>query len=233
MNDFKKEGFELLWKYLTKQGLARSSGEIKTLLRKIHANAYSLSLWESLISKKDNNPALIYLGEIRSNAVQSIKLTLHGYRKATFGQLRGILESVLYYIYYYHHPVEFTILQNNPQEYRTIKELLRYLAEHPFIGNKIIKLGVNDRIRNIYFETSKFVHGTSPSHLEMAKSIDQIKFDMNDFRNYEKLLDQITMETNFVLGSFHLDYLNGWDREYQDAIFDTLTDKYKKVLWSK
>lgn len=211
--------------------MVKPTKEIRNLLHNVHANAYSLSLWSFLVKEVDMNLALVYLDQIRSDAVQSFKLALQGYKKATYLAIRGMLEDTLCYIYYYHHPIEFKLFKTNPEDYMNTKELMQYLLDHPIIGNKVKKAGVYERLHNTYRNTSSLIHGTLPSQMELTKAIDEIRFDLDNYRSYVALFDKVTADVNFILGTFHLDYLNKWDSGYQNAIYDTMSDKYKNVMW--
>jgi len=150
------------------------SGNINSI-KKIHETAYGYLVLKSKL--KINNHANIFLSEIQSDYLQLIPLVINGYEKLTMIVLRDILENTLKFIYYFHHPIEFILLEEKNKNYIFFEELIRYVCEHPNIKSHSDKLQLINRVKTKYSELSKYVHSKDSNYMHLIKYLKQIKFD--------------------------------------------------------
>ncbi|OFY68765.1 MAG: hypothetical protein A3G23_02945 [Bacteroidetes bacterium RIFCSPLOWO2_12_FULL_37_12] len=144
-------------------------------IKKIHETTYAYLILKSKLNIKNN--ANIFLSEIQSDYLQLMPLLLKGYEKLVMILLRDILENTLKFIYYFHHPIEFSLLEEKSKNYIFFEDLIKYVCEHPSIKSHTAELNLLNRIKPKYSELSKFVHSKDGNYMHFIKYLKQIKFN--------------------------------------------------------
>lgn len=145
------------------------------VIKKIHGIVYSCLILTAKLST--NNQSNIFLSEIQSDYLQMMSLVLKGYEKLAMILLRDILENTLKFIYYFDHPIEFTLLEDKNNNYIWFEELNKYVSEHPDIKNHSQKLQLLSRVKTKYSELSKYIHSKDGNYMQLMKYLKQIKFN--------------------------------------------------------
>ena len=221
-----------LIKYVIKNGLLKKNRpEISKKLRTVHKYVYSLAIWEYELSRiYPNQDANIFLGEIRSDAINSILLSLYGFKKSANLSIRGIIENTFRYVYYYDHPIELALMNGREKYFISIKEFSDWLVSHPNLKEKISHYQINDKLYEKYGKTSEIVHGTRPRYLQLVSSLNEIKFYLSDFNAYIDTLREVVRDSNFVISVFHKRILGKLDYHNKMLIMQTLPDSRRDLL---
>lgn len=179
-----KDDFRELYKYFTETQNIHIPFDAENIdtVKKIHEKTYAYLILKSKLNVR--NHANIFLSEIQSDYLQLIPLLLKGYDKLVMILLRDILENILKFIYYFHHPIEFTLLEEKSKNYIFFEELIKYVCEHPNIKSHAVELNLLNRIKPKYSELSKYVHSKDVNYMHLIKYLKQIKFNKEFSRKF-------------------------------------------------
>lgn len=229
MPDFAAIDLQAMKDYLIKD-LKIEEGIVKNIsaeLKESHQIVFSFLIWDHYFEGVQSNRK-VFIAELRSDSVQSIPLSLLGYKKPVALLLRGILENLLRHIYYYDHPIEFTLLETG--HHVTVKDLLIYAKLHPkFAGNKRLIHALTE-IDQLYSEISKQVHAQSLDHMQLTKALEELKFDNNFFNWYYKQLKYISALANLLLAVFHSEY-DTFDADFKRLIIRRIKKGDRCIVW--
>lgn len=229
-NKFMTEDYDNLFSYLNEINIYPTSHheQIKNDMIEIHKNVYSLCLWSNEFEESPINQN-IYLTQIRSDAIQSLYLSLLGFKKPVKLLLRGLIEDLLEHLYYYDHEIEYERLETEQKYYQDIQELWEYLRNHPRIKKIVDETEIYSMMRQYYSEFSKYVHSSTSEHMVNINTIDNIKFDIDFFNEYKNEIINISCCVNYLLYIFYKVSV-GYESELYNHIIKFIPDQYKEAL---
>lgn len=213
-------------KIIEESQLKKQIGSIKVM----HKSMYSLILWRFLLKKLPQH-AKYFLDEIASDSLQILPQALMGYRKPVDLMIRGIIENILRYIYFFHHPIEFQISNTEVRWFIKIDDLFNYTKNHPVFVKVQKKFDAISRLRTLYDELSSFVHGRRVIHLEMRRALKDVTFNQSVFESQVKKMKYCAESTNFLLLNFHKDRVNRFQTEFKNIILGSIPLKARRVFW--
>jgi len=229
---FMKEDYDNLFSFLNENNIypKEHHEQIKKDLFEVHRYIYSLCLWSNEFETSPINQN-IYLIQIRSDAIQSLYLSLIGFKKPVKLLLRGIIEDLLEHLYYYDHKIEYERVETETKYYQDIRDLWEYLKNHPRIKHIVNETEIYGVLRQYYSELSKYVHSSTSKHMDYINTIDNVKFDVDFFKEYKKDIINISCCVNYLLYVFY-NVSVGHESELFNHIINFIPDQFKQSLKS-
>jgi hypothetical protein len=231
-NKYLEQDKEELLAYLKEINLYsdEKQNEIKEDLIEVHKNIYSLCLW---ITEFDGCPInqKIYLEQIRSDAIQSLYLSLLGFKKPVKLLLRGMIEDILNHVYYYDHKIEYERLETEASYYQDLGILWDYIKKHPRMKIILDQTEVYSMLKQYYSELSKFVHSSTTKHMDKINTIDDVNYDVEFYKEYKKEINNIACCINFILFVFYKVNVE-YKSELYTHILRFMPENHKKALAS-
>ncbi|MBW1728200.1 MAG: hypothetical protein JRJ62_11615 [Deltaproteobacteria bacterium] len=202
--------------------------KIKKDVKEIHNHIYSICLWSNEFDEVPINQK-IFLIQMRSDAIQSLYLSLLGFKKPVKLLLRGLIEDILNHLYYYDHKIEYERLETEPKYYQSNKYLWDYLKNQPRMKPIIEETETFSTLKQYYGDLSKYVHSSSSEYVEYINTIDKIYFEIDFFKQYKKEIINISCCINYLLYVFYKVNVE-YESELYNYIIKFIPDKYKKSL---
>lgn len=121
----------------------------------------TLQAWRTqVIENKYSNEVSAFFVEAQNDALLSVILARQGFWRPALQSLRSCLENIFVSIYYFDHPVELELWQQDKHRIG-FSELVTYIEKHPWIKNSQYKNKSIEIAKNEYKELSRAVHGSS------------------------------------------------------------------------
>jgi hypothetical protein len=229
MPDFIESDFKDLKNYLLKKSLVNNVwiNENEKTLWKMHRIIYSFIIWDYHLPH--DGSGRIFISELVSDSIQTIVLCLNGYTKSVALLLRGIIENILRYIYYYDHPIEFTWLESG--HFLQIDALINYTKKHPKFNEIPRMLDVLSEIKGQHKTISRYVHAQAVEHMQLTKSIEEINFKHDFFEWYINQLISLGSNVNLILSIFNREEFDNFIKNYQSLIVRRIEANDRKIVW--
>jgi len=203
-------------------------GMISTAKR-IHRFTYSIMWWRFRFgSGPDNRKVFLY--ELASDALQVLPQALMGYRKTTMLLMRGIIEDVIRYVYYYDHPIEFLRVNLEKNWYISIADHFTYLKNHPLYLKTEKKFDAVGRLKNLHQEISLFVHGLRLTHMEMHLGLKKVKLSPSILKRQANFIQRVVESSNFILAVFHKTGLSKLHPDDQKVVLLTFPPAARRII---
>lgn len=225
-----EEDYSNFIKYLINNNICPEENKqlIEKNIKNIHFYIYSICMWSNAYDNEIIHKH-IYLTQMRSDAIQSLYLSLIGFQKPVKLLLRNLIEDLLNHIYYYDHKIEYERLNYDKKFYNNISDLWEYLKNHPDLKNIINKNESMSNIKQKYSELSKYVHSQNTEHMHNINTIDELKFNINFFNEYMKEIIQIIDCINYFLFIFYK-INNNLKTELTSHMSKLIPKEYKKSM---
>jgi hypothetical protein len=224
-----KERFRKTLEKYAKEGAAQKELGKKSI-DKAYRNILSLCLWDHHSAKLRLEPK-VFLGEVRSDAVQSIVMAVAGFYKPAALCLRGCIENCSRFFYYADHPVEFRLCGPPTESYMNWVSLKQYLSSHPDVKKAKPTFDVPGGMSTTYSELSRSIHGSPPRKLQLKKYLEEIRFDLSKHARFLKDLSTVTEVSNFLLTIWHDgELIRGMSTENRELVLSSLSMKNRRYL---
>jgi len=217
--------FLLTNRLITKEWLKKNLNKIK----EIHRIIYSFFIWDYHLSDIDEC-GRFFIHELRSDSVQTMPLVLMGYNKAVALLLRGIVENALKHIYYLDHPIEFQWLTMGTH-FLSLDDLTNYVKKYPRLSVIINHTNVLQEIKQIYSETSKYVHAQSIKYMQLVLSLKDIHYDEKFFNWYVIQLRKIGRIINLLMATIHFNKFKLFELTFKKIILKSIKKEYRKLIF--
>lgn len=231
LNAERKKDFRGLTEYFRSFRIADSFFEVanSNLLEEAHKLAFGVGIF---ISKLKDVPeyAEPYLSQLRSDAIQLISSVMIGKERGFKLLERSIIESLLRYIYYFHHEIEHNLLQMEPSRYKTFKELFEYVKRHPFFKDNSAVAHSIEILQSRYSELSRAVHTGTVFEMSLSNSITSINEPMSNLDEVLETLRTISQNVMFMLGCFHPQKYASLSLDEKRVVALLLTTHQKRIL---
>jgi len=194
-----------------------------------HRYIYSLCFWphyfkEEIIYRK------IFLEQLRTDALQSLYLSLLGLKKPTKLLFRSIIEDLLNHIYFYDHKIEFEKLESEYNFYINTNELWEYVDKHPRL-NIVIKESDSLNILKIkYKEYSKYIHSQSVNYMDLKRTYEEVNFDVEFFNECKNNIIKIIENVNYILYIFYVINIEHFKPDWISYTIDLIPRHYKNTF---
>ena len=199
------------------------------LLRLIHGFAFSLGLWQSKL-EAGKIEATVYFQELRSDIIQLIPSIIFGNKRSFRLYQRSAIEDFLRYIFYYHHPIEHIILQDEPTTYASMDNLFSWVKHHPWLREfRDESNGCCDELNSAYSSISRSVHATTVKEFQLSDEIISLHAPfvtagiILEFRSVSEAI-------MFLLCSFHKQKFHEFDLNERRIIMEFIRKGHKKTL---
>ena len=202
---------------------------MNSLAKRVHESTYTLILWRFRLTNLPPH-AQPFVDEISSDALQVLPQILLGYTRATKLLLRGILENTLRFVYFYDHPVEFALMNQQAKWYLELKQLFYYVKSHPNHKIAETKFDAINKMQSLYSELSAGVHGRTVRDLESRTALRSIIFNLAEARKELGLLQRCTEAVNFVLAIENRVQLRSFPADDKGYILGSLP-KFARLAW--
>lgn len=215
------QSFKIINTFFEKENLA--------LLDEIHKLSFGLSV---LSLRVGNVPvyAQPYLFQLKSDAIQLLSFAMTGSERGFRLLERSLIENVFRYIYYFHHEIEYTILQNDPSSYKNFKELCEYSSKHPFFsGNASIEASIG-LLHSKYSELSRAIHTGTVAEMGVVTGIISLH---KPFSNVNKEIENfrlIAQNIMYLLSCFHNRDVASLSLDEKRIVTLLLTTQQKRLL---
>lgn len=196
----------------------------------IHRCVYTYALFEYCMRSK--NCAANLLSEMKSDAFQVIPVCLMGYRKLSYLLLRALIENSLRYVYYYHHEIEYANLDRFPKQYTTIKELSKYIQQHPHLRGALKQYDFATELTDKYFELSRVVHGATIKNMQLARGLSTIVYNESLVSEIADQLAGITKLVVFLICRFHRDRFTKLRDDFRRVMISNMPSDTKRKFFS-
>lgn len=203
---------------------------IAAAFKRAHKAVYGLCLWSHEFVQSPIHQR-VFLEELRSDILQSIQMALIGFKKPVALLLRSAIEDLLRHIYYYDHQIEFEKLEKKPSSYVKIDDLWQYAKKHPRLEKLFEKSKSVDLLENYYAVFSRFVHSTSTSHMNLTKSLSEIGFDGEFFKEYVEKVSDLAANIHFILFAFYQKALDSFSPPWKSFLLDMIPKTHRRLLW--
>jgi hypothetical protein len=224
-----KNDFDDLLQYTISKGLIKKDVANKIIdeLKRIHKIAFAVAIWDDAVSNLEDNQKS-FIKSIRSDIVQSIPLVFAGHINATALSLRLCIENILKHIYYFDHPIEYQRLIISRNHFLTFKEFLDYLKFHPIIEKAVEDTDILCNFSNKYSELSELVHGTTLHKNSIAECLANIKFSMEYFEDYFRVINLIGKYVVFLLCILHYELYKTFPNPTRRTMMNILDKDLKR-----
>ena len=224
-----KDDFNEVFAYLKQRGIISSTtaSSLKEAARRMHSYTYSLMIWRFIL--KNPECGQVFIEEVASDALQILPQALMGYRKTSVLLIRGIVENVLRHIFFRDHPIEFERMNLEKRWYPPMKELFDYLMHHPVFRRTERKFDAINRFKVLYDDLSSNVHGRRVAHLEMRRSLMEIRYQKETFDLLIKLLHRCVECCNFLFLNFHHDQVRACSEEWRQLLVSGIPLNARRV----
>jgi len=203
--------------------------EIGATFKRAHKVIYGLCVWSNEFVRSPIHQR-VFLEELRSDVLQSIHMSLIGFKKPVALLLRSAIEDLLRHIYYYDHPIEFEKLEKKPSSYTRMNQLWKYAKEHPRLEELFAESKAIELLENEYAVFSRSVHSSSASHMNLTKSLSEIGFDQGFFEGYGRKVSVLARNINFVLFAFYQKTLESFNPPWERFLLDMISEGYRRLL---
>lgn len=180
-----------------------NSPEYIRLMKTCHLYSYSLCI---ILNEIDSQPFVApYLSQIKSSSIMLIDSLAQSNFLAYKLHQRILIENILRYIYYYHHEIEHIKVQIDPSKYGSMRYLLEYVKDHPFLleytNQQLIKnaIGILD---SSYSSISKEIHKTTINEINLINCIHEISFPIDRCEKEIKFVNNLYENLIFLLCAF-------------------------------
>lgn len=197
--------------------------------KRAHKAVYGLCIWSHEFARSPIHQR-VFLEELRSDILQSIHMALIGFKKPVALLLRSAIEDLLRHVYYYDHQIEFEKLERKPSSYVKINDLWQYAKKHPRLEKLFEKSKSIDLLENDYAVFSRFVHSSSTSHMNLTKSLSEIGFYEEFFKDYTEKVSVLAGNTHFVLFAFYEKALESFNPPWKSFLLDMIPKLYRGLL---
>ena len=194
---------------------------VSAIAKKVHESTYTLILWRFRLANLPGH-AKPFIDEIGSDALQVLPQILLGYTRATKLLLRGVIENTLRFVYFYDHPVEFAIMNQQAKWYIGLDRLFEYIKAHPNYRISERSFDAVNRLQSLYSELSASVHGRTVRDLESRSALQSIMLNLPAARKELKLVQRCAEAANFVLAIENRSKLRRFFGEDKGYIFGSL-----------
>lgn len=226
------EDFEDLLSYLDKNGMIPEMPDQQLMqkLKQAHKVCLSLAIWDVQLSKyirlKHVQP---FIREIRFDAIGSIPLAFHGYKKSSALIQRSLIENLFNHIYYTDHPVELDWLKGDEKQIIFIDDLCNYLVKLPNFKNLAKRYNIIFKLKSHYSELSTTIHNKPIRNIGSNRVLDDLVVDNDWFIKYLQSLKEVGGLINMALYLFHSDISCLLRREYSSIILSTMTPSERRL----
>lgn len=200
------------------------------LLKLSHSISFAFHLF---ISKLEDIPdsGKPYLQQMKSNSIQIISNISIGNKSALKLHERLLIENTFRYIYYIHHEIEHTLLQQKPSKYIIINELFSYVKNHPYFIEVQEDIGTSvDILNSKYSELSREIHTSTLKEMEVINNIKSLHNPITEPKKEMQCLILISQNTLFILGYFHRDKYVSLSHDERPIITSILTKSQVRTL---
>jgi hypothetical protein len=224
------EDFSEVLSFLQERSIAPANPppEMVENARRIHNATYSLILWRFRLRHMPEH-GQPFIEEIASDAVQILPQVLMGYSKTAKLLTRGIVENTLRHLYFFDHPVEFTLMNRDAKWRVKIQDLFEYARSHPLLTQYEQRFDAVNRLSMLYTELSGGIHGRRVQDLEMRLALNKIKYTEADAKKQVKLIERCSEASNFVLAVFHREKMAAFETEDRSIILRTMSPLARRV----
>lgn len=197
--------------------------------KRAHKAVYGLCIWSHEFAHSPIHQR-VFLDELRSDALQSIHMALIGFKKPVALLLRSVTEDLLRHVYYYDHQIEFEKLEKKPSSYVKTSDLWQYIKKHPRLEKLFEKSKSIDLLENYHAIFSRFVHSSSTTHMNLTKSLSEIGFEKEFFKDYVEKVSALAGTIHFVLFAFYEKALDSFNPPWKNFLIDMIYKPYRKFL---
>lgn len=208
---------------------SRIPARVLNATRKMHSLTYSVILWRFRLPSLPEH-GRVFLDEVASDALQVLPQALMGYRKTTTLLIRGLTENLLRHIYFSDHPVEFQRINRDKRWFIQTEDLFDYIKQHPTYYDTEKKFDAINRLKTLYHDLSAGLHGQKVTHLELRRSLREIRFEQSVFDEQVLSLKKCAEATNFLLSAFHIERFRKFPQETRMIILRTMPPKARQIL---
>lgn len=230
--DFLKRDFSDFLKSLKNENVSKEIFSDKNVLqfKKMHSIIYSVLILNKRIRSKNNSN--VFFDEILSDYIQIMPLLIKGYDKVCIYFLRDIIENCLKYIYYYDHPIEFSWLEIKDKYYIQVNDLLKYIDIHPRLEKYKKEFELSGKMKDEYFDLSKYVHSRNRNYMHLWRCLDSIKFDNNFKTNYYERFIKVSNIVIVLIILFNIEKFKKIEIHEKRIILNSLNKTYKRYIQS-
>jgi len=201
---------------------------VKEYFKKSHKAIYLLGLWSHHFNF-ETTYRKIFLEEIRSDAIQSLQLSLLNLKRPVSLLIRSIIENLLKHIFYYDHIIEFERSEKEEQYYQSMDNLWSYLKNHPRL-DLYENTDVIGRLQTEYSILSRYVHSKSSKHMSLTTSLEDLSFNDEYFKKYCTQINNISIYVNFILINFYNLYLDTFEPPWKYLILNILSKELRSKI---
>lgn len=150
-------------------------------MKRIETCAELLALWAKQIEEcEKNNPAIGFVREMQIASQYVAALIVLGLYKPAAAGMRTVAETMLYFTYFRHHPIELRTLVRRDSYYVSKAEIVDYHVKHSATFSKCQNaLNLKDRFDKWYSEISGVVHGQIPGAWVTFTAIEDVSFEVD------------------------------------------------------
>ncbi len=190
----------------------------------------SLKIWNKHLEEILDNVKGIdnYFKEMISNTIHMIILGTLDLKVPALVMLRRTQESILSFLYFYEHPVEYYKKENddNIKILSGFSELKDYVKGYPFS----IKYNLGDQdVRSIvqkiiddwgiqYKDLSNYVHGTNSKYFQQVSYFDEFKFEKKEINYLKKQVQKLSSIINGLLICFFFERYVRFDENMEKSL---------------
>jgi len=203
--------------------------ELDAAFKRAHKAVYGLCIWPQEFAKSPIHQR-VFLEELRSDVLQSIQMALVGFRKPVALLLRSAIEDILRHLYYFDHHIEFEKLELSSSCYEKIGDLWQYAKKHPRLAKVFAESNAIELLENEYAVFSRFVHSSSTDYMNLTKSLSEIGFEMDFFKEYANKVSALAGNIHFVLFAFYEKALVRFNPPWKSFLLDIIPETCLKSL---
>ncbi len=201
------------------------------LLGMCHRFAFTVAFWNFYLP---NTPisALPYFRELKSDAIQLLDSVILGNVKSFHLFLRSCIENFLRYVFYFHHPIEHEILQNEPKKYPSFEDLVKWTKSHPHVKtvqSSLVEASC-DLLSSEYADLSQTIHATTLIRLQLVEALTSIHLPFSDVEKETARVELISRSIVFLLSCFHLDDYKALDAAQRTLANHLISEEQVRAL---
>jgi hypothetical protein len=202
---------------------------LEARLRRLHKTVFCMCSLQYEFCKIEPD-RMDFLKELRSDYVHALIQFTLGIKKATVLFMRASIEDTLRHIFYNEHPVELFLLNESSDNRMKIDELFQYIRKHPSYR----RLQSIDEVVNYlsiqYSETSKLIHGSSAKHLQLHRTISEVKLKDAEMDSMIDDIEKLADNLMTLLILFHKRSFDKIHPEPKRLILSSLSNKNKRII---